>query len=38
MMAAAGPGARHDATPRQRRNAYINVKGRPLLFVISRDL
>ena len=38
MMAAGPPLTRLDAAPRQRRNAYINVQGRPLLFVISRDL
>jgi hypothetical protein len=38
MRAASRPLARLDATPRQRRNPYINVEGRPSLFVISRDL
>jgi hypothetical protein len=30
MMAASPPLTRLDAAPRQRRNAYINVEGRPL--------
>ena len=38
MMAVSRPPARLDVTPRQRRNPYINVEGRPSLFVISRDL
>ena len=38
MIAAGRPLARLKATPRQRRNPYINVEGRPSLSVISRDL